>query len=270
MRKLLQYTIDQVEPYINWVYFYHAWQMNGKPEAVRRALRQDARQMLDTFRGQYTAKVVFGLFPAYSQGDDIVVENTVLPMLRQQRPSFQGGPCMCMADFIRPREKGQTDTLGLFVATVDQRMETEFTTDPFQRMLAQTLADRLAEAATERMHQEVRTRYWGYAPHEQLPMEAMLSGQFQGIRPAVGYPSLPDASINFLIDRILDMGSVGVRLTESGAMRPHASVSGLMIAHPLARYFDVGAVAEDQLADYALRRGIPLEMARRFLAANII
>jgi cobalamin-dependent methionine synthase I len=162
------------------------------------------------------------------------------------------------------------DTIGIFAATVEMRMETEHHTDPYQQMMVQTLADRLAEATTEKMHQEVRTKYWGYAPNEQLSIEEILRGAFQGIRPAVGYPSMPDASINFLIQQIIDMGSIGIHLTEHGAMRPHASVSGLMIAHPKARYFDVGPVGNDQLADYAHRRGIPLELARKFLASNLI
>jgi cobalamin-dependent methionine synthase I len=136
-------------------------------------------------------------------------------------------------------------------------------------MMAQLLADRLAEATAERMHQEVRTRYWGYAPDEQLSSDELHMEHFQGIRPAVGYPSLPDASLNFLLDRLLDMSQIGIRLTESGAMRPHASVSGLMMAHPQARYFSIGKIGDDQLADYARRRGIPLQLARKFLAANL-
>jgi cobalamin-dependent methionine synthase I len=136
-------------------------------------------------------------------------------------------------------------------------------------MMAQLLADRLAEAAAEKLHESVRRDYWGYAPEEQLSVEALHQERFQGLRPAVGYPSLPDASINFLLDRVLGFPQIGIRLTESGAMRPHASVSGLMLAHPEARYFSVGKIGPDQLADYARRRGIPVEVARRFLAANL-
>ena len=137
------------------------------------------------------------------------------------------------------------------------------------RMLAQTLADRLAEATAERLHEQVRKEFWGYAPEEQLSIPEMLSERFQGIRPAVGYPSLPDTSLNFIIDRLLDMQGIGIRLTEHGAMRPHASVSGLMISHPQARYFNLGKIGDDQLADYADRRGIPVEMMRKFLASNL-
>lgn len=119
------------------------------------------------------------------------------------------------------------------------------------------------------MHLYVRQKAWGYAPFEDLSIPDMLQERFQGIRPAVGYPSLPDQSVNFLIDRLTDMKQIGITLTENGAMSPHASVSGLMLAHPQARYFSIGKIGEDQLADYAARRGLPIAEMRRFLAANL-
>jgi IS30 family transposase len=125
------------------------------------------------------------------------------------------------------------------------------------------------KAHAERMHEEVRKHYWGYAPDEQLTMQELHVEKFQGIRPAVGYPSLPDTSLNFVIDELIGMRQIGIRLTESGAMKPHASVSGLMIAHPQARYFMLGKIGEDQLADYARRRGLPVEMMRKFLGSNL-
>jgi len=148
-------------------------------------------------------------------------------------------------------------------------LETDYDADPYQKMMMQLLADRLAEAAAERMHEEVRKHYWGYAPEENLTIAEMQQERFQGIRPAVGYPSLPDTSLNFVIDSLLDLSQIGIRLTQSGAMKPHASVSGLMIAHPRARYFSLGKIGEDQLLDYARRRGLPVEYLRRFLAANL-
>jgi cobalamin-dependent methionine synthase I len=132
-------------------------------------------------------------------------------------------------------------------------------------MLAQTLADRLAEATTERLHQEVRTMLWGYAPDEQLSIPDLLLERFQGIRPAVGYPSLPDQSINFVIEDLLDFKEIGITLTEHGMMRPHASVSGLMLGHPAAQYFSIGRIGEDQLADYAARRGKTVEEMKKYL-----
>ena len=148
-------------------------------------------------------------------------------------------------------------------------METDFDADPYQKMMMQLLADRLAEAAAEKLHQEVRTHYWGYAPDEQLSPHELHAEHYQGIRPAVGYPSLPDTSLNFLLDRLLHFSTIGIRLTESGAMKPHASVSGLMLAHKHASYFSIGKIGTDQLTDYARRRGLPLQLMRRFLASNL-
>ena len=137
-------------------------------------------------------------------------------------------------------------------------------------MLSQVLADRLAEGTAELMHLQVRRRYWGYAPDEDLSMKDIHAEHYQGIRPAVGYPSMPDTSMNFLLARIIDMKSIGIRLTESGMMQPHASVSGLMFAHPKARYFDLGKIGEDQLRDYAHRRGLPVEMMRKYLQSAML
>ena len=197
-----------------------------------------------------------------------------IPCLRQQ----QGNPpYLCLSDFISPHNIStdsclltpDSSKIGLFSTSVDIGLETDFDADPYQKMMAQLLADRLAEAAAERMHEQVRKEYWGYAKDEDLSIADMLVEKFQGIRPAVGYPSLPDTSLNFIIDDLIDMKQIGIRLTESGAMKPHASVSGLMLAHPQARYFSIGKIGEDQLSDYARRRGLPLELCRRFLAANI-
>ena len=154
---------------------------------------------------------------------------------------------------------GKTDCLGIFCATVDAEIVELYRHDDYQSMLAQTLSDRLAEATAERMHQEVRTTFWGYAADEKLTMEQLLREDYQGIRPAVGYPSIPDTSINFLLDEILGMKEVGIRLTESGMMTPHASV-----------YFELGKIGEDQLRDYANRRGIPVELMRRFLQSSLM
>ena len=137
-------------------------------------------------------------------------------------------------------------------------------------MMAQTLCDRLAEATAEKLHEEVRRQYWGYAPDEQLTIEQQHREEYQGIRPAIGYPSLPDTSANFILDHLLDMKQVGIRLTETGMMTPHASVSGLMFAHPKARYFELGKIGKDQLVDYAHRRGVPVELMRTFLQSSLI
>jgi hypothetical protein len=209
---------------------------------------------------------LFLLVDAHSDGDDIVLaDGTCLPMLRQQAV---GSDCLCLADFVSHRHS-QFSKVALFATSVDAAMVTDFSHDPYQQMMAQLLADRLAEAAAERMHEEVRKHYWGYAHDEHLSIHEMLQEHFQGIRPAVGYPSLPDASLNFLLDAVLGMSQIGISLTESGAMRPHASVSGLMMSHPKARYFAVGKIGEDQLHDYARRRRLPVDVLRKFLIANL-
>ena len=146
---------------------------------------------------------------------------------------------LCLSDFVRPLSSGKADTVGLFASTVNGLEALHAPDDPYRDLLIQTLGDRLAEAATEKMHQYVRQTAWGYAPDEDLPIPDLLAERFQGIRPAVGYPSLPDQSVNFILDNLLDMQRIGITLTENGAMHPHSSVSGLMLAHPAARYFAV-------------------------------
>ena len=259
---LIDYDIPTIEPYINWSYFYYAWQV--KDASQRDALRREAEDFLHSISTRYKAHTVFRIVNAHSDGDDIVIDddNERLALLRQQSSDSQ---YLCLSDFIHP----QHDRLGLFATSVDVGMETDFDSDPYAKMMAQLLADRLAEAATERMHEEVRKNYWGYAKEENLSIPQLHSEHFQGIRPAVGYPSLPDSSINFQLDRLLGMKQVGIRLTESGAMHPHASVSGLMISHPASHYFSIGVVGDDQLRDYARRRSMPVEMARKFLASNL-
>jgi len=266
----LHYTFQDLHPYINWIYFYHAWQLR-QPEQQQR-IRREAEQFMLELGDRYQAHALFTIFKAYSEGDDIIIstgETTfTLPLLRQQTGT---PPYLCLSDFIAPLTGSMPqDQIGLFATSVDQGIEHDFDDDPYQKMMAQLLADRLAEAAAERMHEEVRKHYWGYAPDERLSMKEMHQELFQGIRPAVGYPSLPDASLNFILDRLLGFSQIGISLTESAAMRPHASVSGLMLSHPKARYFSVGMIGPDQLADYARRRGITLERTRQFLSANLM
>ena len=280
------YDISQLRPYINWPYFFFAWQVKDPSEKER--LRQESEVFLDTLEGNYHAHALFLLLDAYSDGDDIIVFRGMrneecgmrIPCLRQQQGE---PPYLCLADFICPLNKSHSTfhiphstkslphstKMGLFATSVDMGLETDFSSDAYQKMLAQLLADRLAEAAAERVHEQVRKEFWGYAKDEQLTIPEMLIEKFQGIRPAVGYPSLPDASLNFILDDLLDMKQIGIRLTESGAMKPHASVSGLMLAHPKAHYFSIGKIGEDQLRDYARRRGLPIEVCRKFLAANL-
>lgn len=266
----LTYSIREVRPYINWIYFFHAWSMNGKPREEQARLQDDANCVLDRWEGRYSTFAVFEVMDANSDGDDLIMGGTRIPMLRQQRPAAPGQPTLCLADFVRPLSSGVADRVGAFATTVEPSMEHEGRDDVYQRMLTQVLADRLAEATAELMHLQVRRRYWGYAPDEQLSMGDIHAERYQGIRPAVGYPSLPDTSVNFLLSDLIGMKQIGIHLTEAGMMQPHASVSGFMFAHPQARYFDLGKIGEDQLRDYARRRGVPAELMRRFLGASLL
>lgn len=273
-RKVLRYEISEVTPYINWLYFYHAWGLSGKPKEEKEKMQHEALGMLESWQGKYHTHGIFRLLEANSEGDDIVLFDdssiTRIPMLRQQKASSEGEPNLCLADFIRPLSQQKRDQLGLFCTTVDAEIVEQYHQDDYLSMLAQTLCDRLAEATAERLHEEVRKELWGYAPDEHLTMDQSHREEYQGIRPAVGYPSMPDTSVNFILNELLGMKDVNIRLTESGMMTPHSSVSGLMFAHPKAQYFELGKIGEDQLRDYAKRRGIPLELMRRFLQSSLL
>ena len=297
--KLKTYRISELIPFINWLYFYHAWGLSGKPKADKEKIKQEALQMLASWEEKYHTHAIFKLFEVGSEGDDLIFflpstseengisgtsggngtpgtsgiesngieekkeKNLRFPMLRQQHPSAPGEPNLCLADFIRPLSQGIRDQIGVFCTSVDGTIIDVYRHDDYLNMMAQTLSDRLAEATAEKLHEEVRKEYWGYAPDENLTIEQQHREEYQGIRPAIGYPSLPDTSANFIIDKLLDMKQIGIRLTETGMMTPHASVSGLMFSHPKARYFE-------QLRDYARRRGVPVELMRRFLQSSLI
>ena len=268
------YSISELTPFINWLYFYHAWGLSGKPREDKEKMKQEALQMLASWEEKYHTHAIFRLFEVCSEGDDLIFflseKKLRFPMLRQQHPSAPGEPNLCLADFIRPLSQGIRDQVGVFCTSVDGTIIDEYRHDDYLNMMAQTLSDRLAEATAEKLHEEVRRdrAYWGYAPDENLTIEQQHREEYQGIRPAIGYPSLPDTSANFLIDQLIDMKQAGIRLTETGMMTPHASVSGFMFAHPKSHYFELGKIGDDQLRDYARRRGVPVELMRRFLAVN--
>ena len=296
MIQTIHYHIHEVSNYINWLYFFHAWGFPARyasitkihgcdscraswlttfPEEERAKaaeamqLHKEAVRMLNQLDADYQVHVRFGLFDCNSDGDDVVIadSSTLLSFLRQQTEPF-----LCLSDFIRPiNPEGVRDRIGVFAACADEAIEHLYEdTDDYKRLLCQTLADRLAEAAIERAHEAIRKFYWGYAPDEQLSIADLHAERFQGIRPAVGYPSLPDQSLNFDLDRLIDFSAIGIRLTENGAMQPHASVSGLMLSHPQAHYFSIGKIGQDQLLDYAKRKKRTSEEMRPFLSANLL
>lgn len=293
---VLAYHVHDVAPYINWIYFFHAWGFQPRFAAIahihgcdacraswlatfseeERAkaveavqLFKEANSVLDQLDADISIQCVFKLCQANSDHDNLIIEGTVFPLLRQQTPHPNGSPFLCLSDFIRPLTSGISDIVGLFASSISEETESYYKNDPYKHLLVQTLTDRLAEAATEKMHEYVRKVAWGYAPDESLPIPDLLVEKYQGIRPAVGYPSLPDQSVNFLLDELLDMKQIGITLTENGAMHPHASVCGMMLAHPSSHYFAVGKIGEDQLEDYARRRGMSVHVMRKFLAANL-
>ena len=294
--KVLTYTIHEVAPYINWIYFFHAWGFQPRyaaiadihgcdscrafwlttfPEEERAKaaeamqLFKEANRMLNQLDENYHVHTIFRLCEANADGDNLILDGKLFPLLRQQIPHPNGSPFLCLSDFVRPLSSGIPDTVAIFAASCDGEVELLYENDPYKRMLVQTLADRLAEAATEKMHEYVRKVAWGYAKDENLSIPDLLREKFQGIRPAVGYPSLPDQSVNFLLNDLLHMEQIGITLTENGAMRPHATVCGLILAHPAARYFAVGKIGNDQLEDYARRKKMSVEEIRKFLAANL-
>ena len=294
--EILRYAIHEVSPYINWIYFFHAWgfqprfaaiaNIHGcdacraswlttfseaeRPKAAEAMqLYKEANRMLDQLDADFQIKTIYKLHQANSEGDNLWIDGMYFPLLRQQTPHPDGSPFLCLSDFIRPLSSGIPDTLGTFASTCDNEIEKLYENDPYKRILVHTLADRLAEAATEKMHEYVRKTAWGYAKDESLTIPDLLIEKYQGIRPAVGYPSLPDQSVNFLLDKLLDMKQIGITLTENGAMHPHASVCGLMIGHPASHYFAIGKIGNDQLEDYANRRGLSIKEVQKFLAANI-
>ena len=302
-RQSITYKIREVVPYINWVYFFHAWGMEPRyatiaevhacpscragwiasfAEADRAKAREaialytDAMSLLRQWSDEPLCRALFLIADAYSEGDDIIIDGVRFPFLRQQKADKEGYT-LCLSDFIRgplatepsPEEQALANIankIGVFAATMTPPATPD---EQYTRLLASTLADRLAEATTEKMHEEVRKHHWGYASKEQLTIRQLHDEQFQGIRPAVGYPSLPDQSINFLIDELITLSDIGITLSSSGAMSPSSSVSGLMIAHPKAHYFAIGNIGEDQLRDYAARRGVDVEAARCFLDRNL-
>ena len=295
--------VEDIIPYINWKFFFTVWQLSAKFESITRLhgcdscranwladfpeadrakaseamqLYKDAVRMLDRLKELQVeyCKAIYGFFPAVADGDTIRIKGLDFPVLRQQVEN-DPGVCKSLADYILPASDGRTDYIGAFAVTggagsdyLKNKYKTEG--DAYQAMLLQTLTDRLAEATAEYLHERVRKEFWGYAPDEKLSVNQLFRAKYQGIRPAIGYPSIPDQLENFLLDQLLDFSQIGVSLTENGAMLPLASVSGLYFAHPATRYFMIGSIGDDQLKDYAQRRGLTEEAARKVLSKNTI
>jgi 5-methyltetrahydrofolate--homocysteine methyltransferase len=294
VREFCDYDLAELREYIDWQPFFNAWEMKGRfPDILNnpvsgetaRKLYDDAQGMLDTLIKEkwLTANGVIGFFPANAVGDDIAVYTdetrsevmTTLHNLRQQGEHRDGIPNRSLGDFIAPKDTGLADYVGAFAVTTGLGIgvkieEFQAANDDYSAILLESLADRLAEAFAERMHQRVRMEFWGFQPDEQLDNESLIGEKYTGIRPAPGYPACPEHTEKATLWELMDVQKrTGIELTESMAMWPGAAVSGWYFSHPQSQYFVVGRLAQDQVADYAKRKGWTLVEAERWLGPNL-
>jgi 5-methyltetrahydrofolate--homocysteine methyltransferase len=284
------YPVAELIDFIDWTPFFATWELSGKFPAilddakfgrVARSLFEDAHAMLDKIVAErwLTAGAAFGFWPAQAQGDDILVFGdeargepvATLHALRQQLAKRAGRHNVALSDFIAPREAGVKDYIGAFAVTagigedvIAERFKRA--NDDYSAILVKALADRVAEAFAERLHQRVRKEFWGYAPDEALSGAELIAEKYCGIRPAPGYPAQPDHTEKGTLFRLLDVERIGMKLTESFAMWPGAAVCGLYFSHPQSAYFGVGKIERDQVEDYARRKGWSVAEAERWLA----
>lgn len=285
--------LEELVPFIDWTPFFRTWDLHGKyPDILKdkivgeqaTSLFDDAQQMLSQIVAEkwLEAKGVFGIFPANQVDDDDIEvsipnaeEKLKLLTLRQQSKKSGAAPNISLADFIAPKESGVQDYIGAFCVTTgfgadEKALEFEKQHDDYNSIMVKALADRLAEAFAEYLHQKIRKEFWGYAKNERLDNESLIKEEYKGIRPAPGYPACPDHLEKRTIWQLLDAEkNTGVKLTENLAMWPAASVSGYYFAHPQSKYFGLGKITKDQVKDYAKRRGITLNEAFRWLGPNI-
>jgi 5-methyltetrahydrofolate--homocysteine methyltransferase len=288
------FPLDTLVWYIDWTPFFQTWEMAGSYPKIlddkvvgveARKLFEDAQVMLKKIiSGQWlTARAVIGFFPANSDGDDVVVymddtrqqKRETLHHLRQQNVKAPGRPNYCLSDFIAPADSGKADYIGAFAVTtgigIEEKLQQfEQDHDDYSSIMLKALADRLAEAFAEYLHEAVRKDYWGYAKDEAHAAEQLINEAYQGIRPAPGYPACPDHTEKGKLFELLNVTeNTSIELTESYAMYPASAVSGWYFSHPEAQYFNVGKIDKDQLQDYARRKGIAEEVAERWLAAHL-
>jgi 5-methyltetrahydrofolate--homocysteine methyltransferase len=297
-RLLDDVRLEDLVPFIDWTFFFAAWELKGRFPAIldhpnhgaaARELYDEARALLDRIVGEHllTPRGVYGFWPANTEGDDVVVYATEsassakrrgpeilrFNMLRQQEETPRGTPSFSLADFIAPADSGVADFLGAFAVTTGHGVDTLVTTfeqdhDDYHAIMVKALADRLAEAFAECLHARAR-REWGYGAEEHLTSEDLIAERYRGIRPAFGYPACPDHSEKGKLFSLLGAERAGIVLTDSYAMSPAASVSGLYLAHPQARYFTVGPIGRDQVVDYAARKGMSVAEVERWLSPNL-
>ena len=286
------YPLEELVPRIDWTPFFHAWELHGayprilEDEVVGEAARSlfaDGRQMLDKIvaEGLLTARGMIGFWPANADGDDIVLYDDVkradilatVHTLRQQGKKSAGRPHYALADFVAPKESGVVDWFGGFSVAIfgadELAKQYEADNDDYNAIMAKALADRLAEAFAERLHERVRKEYWGYARDEVIENDDMIQERYQGIRPAPGYPACPDHTEKETLFKLLDADRLGITLTESFAMNPGAAVSGWYFWNPESHYFGVGKINQDQVKDYAERKNRNLADMEKWLSPNL-
>jgi 5-methyltetrahydrofolate--homocysteine methyltransferase len=288
------YPLEELVPLIDWTPFFQTWELSGHYPAILQdpvrgpaasSLFRDAGVLLQRILRErlLRARGVLGFFPANSVGDDIEVyadesrteKQTVIHTIRQQMIKPPGRPNLALADFVAPRDTGVPDYVGAFAVTAGVGIENlvnsfEAANDDYSAILTKALADRLAEAFAELLHQRVRREFWGYAPDEALDCEGLIKERYQGIRPAPGYPACPDhTEKRTLFDLLRAEESAGITLTESFAMLPAASVSGYYFWHPQSQYFGVGKIERDQVEDYARRKDMDVAAVERWLSPNL-
>lgn len=284
-------SLAAIRPFIDWTFFFHAWKISGKYPAIldhpekgaeAKKLYDDANQMLDTIilENWIEAKAVIGLFPAKSEKEDVVIYDPIVSsqqlatfhFLRNQKQKSDGTPNTCLADFISPNND---DTLGMFVVSAGFGIEKwiqqfEAAHDHYNSIMIKLLADRLAEALAEMMHAKVRKEYWAYESDAEIDFDKLIKEDFQGIRPAPGYPACPEHAEKEILFKMLDVeNNIGVTLTENYSMYPAASVCGFYFSHPQSHYFNVGKISKEQVSDYAQRKGVSIETVEKWLASNL-
>jgi len=289
---MIDFPMEKIAEYINWIFFFVTWELRGKfPDILKdpkygeeaTKLFDDAREMLDKIISEkwLTANAAFGIYPSNAEGDDLLVYRdekrkeiiSRFTNLRNQTKK-ENLPNLCLSDYIAPLESGVPDYLGAFAVTtgigIEEKIrEFEADHDDYSAIMLKALADRLAEAFTELVHEEIRKTYWGYAPGEALSNNELFLEKYSGIRPAHGYPACPEHSEKEVLFRLLEAEKHGIWLTESYSMVPAASVSGLVFANPLSKYFFVGKIGKDQVADYAKRKGLSVPRVESLLASNL-
>jgi 5-methyltetrahydrofolate--homocysteine methyltransferase len=290
----LEYPLEEISPYIDWTFLFHAWKLNGKYPAIfddpvkgieARKLFEDATTQLNEIIAKKMLKAngAVGLYPCNSVGDDIEIysdetRSTILTkfhFLRNQQKKENNVPNLCLADFVAPKESGMIDYMGCFAVTAGAGLEKwvdyyQGNLDDYGIIMMKILADRLAEAFAEQMHKKIRKEFWGYESDEQLELKSLLKEEYIGIRPAPGYPACPEHSEKKILFDLLDVEKhTGIFLTENFAMYPAASVSGFYFAHPDSKYFALGKISKEQVAEYAERKNISFELAEKYLNTNL-